>query len=89
MNKHDLVSAIAEKNGTTLQEASYVLELVFEVIEDALVNGETVKIPGFGVFSVKDKAPRKGVIPGTDTQIEIPGKRVVTYKASKTLKERL
>lgn len=89
MNKQDIVSVLAEKNGVSLREASAILESVFEVVGDAIVNGETVKVPNFGIFSVKTRAGRKGVIPGTTEEIEIPEKTVVSFKPSKSLKERL
>jgi DNA-binding protein HU-beta len=89
MNKQDLVSVLAEKNGISLREASVLFESVFEVIEDAILNGETVKVPNFGVFSVKTRAGRDGVVPGTTDIIKIPSKTVVTFRPSKNLKSKL
>lgn len=89
MNKQDIVSVLAEKNGISLREASFLLESVFEVIEDAIVEGQTVKVPNFGVFAVKTRAGRQGVVPGTTDVIEIPSKTVVTFRPSKNLKNKL
>ena len=89
MNKQDLVTELAERNGVSLREASAILETVFEVIEDAILEGKTVKVPNFGVFSVKTRAGRQGVVPGTTDAIEIPSKTVVTFRPSKTLKAKL
>ena len=89
MNKQDLVSVLAEKNGVSLREASAILDSVFEVIEEAIVKGETVKVPNFGVFTVKTRAGRQGVVPGTNNVIEIPSKTVVTFRPSKNLKAKL
>lgn len=88
MNKQEFVQALAEKQGVSLKEASCCLEAVFEVLEGALLAGETVKVNNFGVFSVKERAARKGVVPGSGKTIEIPAKKAVTFKASKTLKEK-
>jgi DNA-binding protein HU-beta len=89
MNKQDLISVLAEKNGVSLREASMLFDSVFEVIEEAIVNGETVKVPNFGVFSVKERAGRQGVMPGTTDVINIPSKTVVTFRPSKNLKGKL
>lgn len=89
MNKQEFVAVLAEKQGVSLKEASLCLETVFEVIEEALLEGETVKVNNFGVFSVKERAARKGVVPNTNQVIDIPAKKVITFKVSKTLKERL
>ena len=89
MNKQEIVSALAEMNGVSLREAAYILESVFEVLEEAIVRGETVKVPNFGIFSVKSRAGRKGVIPGTNDEITIPSKTIVSFKMSKSLKEKL
>lgn len=89
MNKQDLVTVLAEKNGVSLREASTILESVFEVIEEAIINGDTVKVPNFGVFSVRTRAGRQGVVPGTTDVIEIPSKTVVTFRPSKNLKAKL
>ena len=89
MNKQDLVSVLAEKNGVSLREATAILDSVFEVIEEAIVNGDSVKVSNFGVFSVKQRQGRQGVVPGTTDVIDIPSKTVVTFRPSKNLKAKL
>jgi DNA-binding protein HU-beta len=89
MNKQELVAELAAKLGVSLKEAAEALDGVFEVIGDALEKGETVKVAGFGIFSVKERAARKGTIPGTKEVIEIPAKKVVSFKLAKALKESL
>lgn len=88
MNKQDLVSAVAQETGLTAKQTAEVLSATFDAIEAALLKGESVKVPGFGVFSVKERAERTGVVPNTDKKIVIPAKKVVAFKSSKALKEK-
>lgn len=89
MNKQELVAVVAEKMGTTNAEASRFVNTVFDTVTATLCEGECVKLSGFGSFEVKERAERKGFIPGTTTQITIPAKKVVGFKAAKTLKDSL
>lgn len=88
MNKQEFVTTLAERQGVSQKEAAGCLDAVFAVLEEALLAGETVKVNNFGVFAVKERAARKGVVPGSNKVIEIPAKKAVTFKPSKTLKEK-
>lgn len=89
MNKQELVAALAEKLGVSLKEATEVLDGTFEVVTEALLAGDSVKVAKFGVFSVKERAAREGRAPMTGEKIQIPAKKVVSFKVAKDLKERL
>lgn len=89
MNKQDLVAKLSEKLELSSKDAAKVLEATFEVVTEALLAGEDVKVPGFGVFKVKERAAREGVVPNTKEKIEIPAKKVVSFGAAKALKEEL
>ncbi len=87
MKKDELITATAEKLGTTKKEARATLEQVFEVIEDALVSGKKVPMGNLGKLEVRERAERNGVNPSTGEKMVIPASNVVKYKASKYAKE--
>ncbi len=87
MNKSEIVSALADRLELTKREADIAVDTVFESIIDAVSNGEKVNIAGFGVFEVKEKAERRGRNPRTGEEIVIPGKKTLSFKPSKNLKD--
>ncbi|MFH1434850.1 MAG: HU family DNA-binding protein [Pseudomonadota bacterium] len=90
MNKQELsekVHAAYDKLGKG--ESAKLVDDLFEIIITTLLNGEEVKISGFGTFVVKQTAARKGINPKTKEQIMIPSKKAVKFRASKPLKDRL
>ncbi|MEJ2182498.1 MAG: integration host factor subunit alpha [Nitrospirota bacterium] len=87
MTKADLVEIVFEKVGLSKKEAQDIIEIIFDTIRQAFVEGESVKIPGFGTFNVRDKAPRRGRNPQTGEELEITPRRVLTFKASNQLKD--
>lgn len=89
MNKRELTAVLAEKQGLSLKEAGLAVDELVEALAGALAKGEEVKLAGFGTFAVKNRAARKGMVPGTDKVIQIPAKKAVVFRASKSLKERI
>ncbi len=89
MNKTELVRAVAEKTDLTLAVAGDAVNAAVEAIVNALVAGEEVAIPGFGAFKVTDRAARTGRNPQTGETVEIAASKAVSFKVSKTLKEKL
>ncbi|WP_029552162.1 HU family DNA-binding protein [Thermocrinis jamiesonii] len=87
MTKAELVSAIAKGAGITKKQADAALKAAVAAISDALKKGERVAIPGFGIFSVRQRASRKGRNPRTGAVIEIPARKVVVFKPAKDLRE--
>jgi len=87
MTKADLVEIIFEKVGLSKKEAQDIVEIIFDTIKQAFVEGESVKIPGFGTFNVRKKAARRGRNPQTGEELVISPRRVLTFKASNQLKE--
>lgn len=87
MTKADIVAQIYEKIGLSQKEASEMLEIVLSTIKGTLKEGETVKIAGFGNFSVRKKGSRKGRNPKSGEDIEITPRKVVTFKPSMVFKE--
>ncbi|MFO7738899.1 MAG: integration host factor subunit alpha, partial [Desulfatiglandaceae bacterium] len=71
------------------QDAANIIEDLLEIIKNSLENGEDVLVSGFGKFQVKDKAPRRGRNPATDEDMLLDARRVVTFKSSGKLKQRM
>lgn len=87
MKKQELITATAEKLGTTKKEAREVLEGVFEVFGDALVEGKKVPLDGLGKLEIRHRAARKGRNPQTSEEIEIPASNSIGFKVSKAGKD--
>ena len=89
MNKSELVDSIAEKSGLNKTQATDALNAMMESVGEALEEGESVSLVGFGTFSVKDRKARTGRNPKTGEPLEIPASKVPGFKAGKGLKDRL
>ena len=89
MTKAELVSVVRRRTGLGRREAQDVVNVVIEALREAMLRGERIEIRGLGVFTVKERAGRKGKDPRTQEPIEIPPRKTVVFKASKTLKEAL
>lgn len=86
MTKADLVEIIFEKVGLSKKEAQDIIEIIFDTIKEAFVEGNSVKVPGFGTFNVRSKASRRGRNPQTGQEMQITPRRVLTFKSSNQLK---
>ncbi|MCP4005848.1 MAG: integration host factor subunit alpha [bacterium] len=89
MTKADIVETIYERVGFSKKESAELVETVFDVIKEALVNGEKAKFSGFGNFVVREKNARKGRNPQTGEEIQLEARRVLTFKPSLVLKTAL
>ncbi len=87
MNKSELIDAIADDAELTKADAGRALDAVVNAITEALSNGDSVSLVGFGTFSVKDRAERKGRNPQTGAEITIPAAKIPSFKAGKSLKD--
>ncbi len=87
--KSHLVDAIAEQNGFSKKKSTETVETILEIIKSTLVSGEDVLISGFGKFCVKEKRERKGRNPATGEDMMLAPRRVVTFKCSGKLKDRI
>lgn len=86
MTKADLVENIFEKIGLSKKEAQEIIEILFETMKQTFVEGESVKLSGFGTFNVRKKMARRGRNPKTGDDLEITPRRVITFRASNQLK---
>ena len=89
MTKSDLINQIFEKVGLPKKEIQKIVETVFETMKQALAEEEVVKISGFGVFTVRKKGSRIGRNPKTMQTVEIKPRRVVSFRVSEQLKEKV
>jgi len=89
MTKKELVSMVAERNGIPKKTVEMTLEALSEVMVEALLQGEKISFLGLGSFSVLRRASRKGRNPRTGEPLTIPERKVIKFRPSKTLTERL
>ncbi|MCQ2386617.1 MAG: HU family DNA-binding protein [Clostridia bacterium] len=87
MTKSDLIAAVATKAGSSKKDSEKYVGAVLDAITEALANGESVQLVGFGTFEVKDRAARKGINPRTKEEITIEASKLPSFKAGKALKE--
>jgi integration host factor subunit alpha len=87
LTKAQLADLLFDEIGLNKREAKDMVDAFFDLISQSLVNGEDVKLSGFGNFQIRTKAPRPGRNPRTGELIPIAARRVVTFHASSKLKE--
>ncbi|WP_210397282.1 HU family DNA-binding protein [Motiliproteus sediminis] len=87
MQKAELVAAIAESASLTKREAQDALNALTDSVTDALSRGESVSLIGFGTFSQRHRAARKGKNPQTGAVMDIPASNSVAFKPGKALKD--
>ena len=87
ITRADLVEALAKRANLPRAEASRLLTLLLAHIQDALVDGETVKLSRFGNFTVRAKRQRVGRNPKTGEEVPITPRRVVTFRPSQMLRD--
>lgn len=85
----DLTEAVFREMGLSRSESAALVEAVLGEISDALVRGETVKISSFGTFMVRSKGERVGRNPKTGEEVPIHPRRVVSFRPSHLLKDRV
>jgi integration host factor subunit alpha len=89
LTKSHLIEAIAKQNGFTKKQSIETIETILKIIKSTIESGDDVLISGFGKFCVKEKRERKGRNPATGEDMILAPRRVVTFKCSGTLWERV
>jgi integration host factor subunit alpha len=89
VTRADLCEAVYQKVGLSRTESAALVELVLKEITDCLERGETVKLSSFGSFVVRRKGQRIGRNPKTGTEVPISPRRVMVFKPSAILKQRI
>ncbi len=90
LTKADIAARVYRdhRNLTKLQSAE-VVEAFISTAKACMIAGEDLLLSGFGKFNVKDKAPRRGRNPKTGEALQLPSRRVVTFKQSSLLRARV
>lgn len=81
MNKTEFIAEVAQKAEMTKVQAQKAVNAFTEVIAEQMKKGEKVALLGFGTFSVTERSERKGINPQTKTEIVIPARKSVKFKA--------
>ncbi len=90
MTKADIIEQVHEQvKGLSKKQAGEYVEATFNLIKRTLIKGETVKLSGFGNFAVRQKNERVGRNPATGGLMTISKRRVVTFKVSPALRQRV
>jgi|TARA_B110000438_G_C15366473_1_gene458660 integration host factor subunit alpha len=89
ITKNSLVEVIHDEVGLNKREAKEFIEEFFEMIKNALEEGNDIKFSGFGNFILRDKVARPGRNPKTGENVTISERRVVTFKSGLKLKSKL
>lgn len=87
MNKSELIEKVAASADIPKAVAGRALDAVVESITEALKEGDSVVLVGFGTFAVKERAARTGRNPQTGAEIQIAAAKVPGFKAGKALKD--
>ena len=87
LTKADLADLLFEQVGLNKREAKDMVEAFFEEVRNALEQGDSVKLSGFGNFELRTKSERPGRNPKTGEEIQIAEAKVPSFKAGKALKD--
>ena len=89
LTKVQIVESICNQIGFTQKKSSEIIETLLEIIKSRLESGEDVLISNFGKFCVKQKNERKGRNPATGDAMMLAPRKVVTFKCSGKLRDRI
>jgi len=89
MNKQELIEAIANDSNLSKADAKRALEAFIGCVTHQLKKGETVRLIGFGTFSVRKRKARKGINPQTGAEIKIKARKVPHFAPGAELKNAL
>jgi len=89
VNKNDVVNQLSDRTGLSKADTQKAVDGIFDLITDTLKSGEEVRISGFGVFVVSQRAGGKGRNPQTGEEITIKPSRAARFRAGKPLKDAL
>jgi integration host factor subunit alpha len=87
VTRADLVEALANRTNMQRADANRLLTRMLDMVQDALVEGDTVKLSRFGNFNVRTKRQRVGRNPKTGEEVPITPRRVVTFRPSQMLRD--
>ncbi len=89
LTKDKLITLLQAQVGLDKQESRQIVEGLLGIMKDTLAQGEEVLISGFGKFSVRQKNARQGRNPQTKESLVLTARKVLVFKASGVLRERI
>ena len=89
LTRADLSEAMVQKVGLPRNECQDLVELILKEVSDALAVGQSVKLSSFGSFGIRSKGQRVGRNPKTGEEVPITPRRVLVFKPSNIMKERI
>ena len=89
LTRADLAEAVFQKVGLPRNESAEIVELVLREIVSSLERGDTVKLSSFGSFGIRNKGQRIGRNPKTGQEVPITPRRVLVFRASNIMKQRI
>jgi integration host factor subunit alpha len=89
LTRADLAETLNRQIGLSRADASTMIESILDHMTDALIDGENVKVSGFGTFVLRDKGQRIGRNPKTGIEVPITPRRVLTFRASQGMRQRV
>ena len=89
LTRADLAEMLNRQVGLSRADAASMVESILGHMTSALLNGDTVKISGFGTFVLRDKAERIGRNPKTGVEVPITPRRVLTFRASQGMRQKV
>jgi integration host factor subunit alpha len=89
LTRADLAEALHKEIGLSRADSAQIVEQILKEMCESLSRGENVKISGFGTFVLRDKGERVGRNPKTGVEVPIAPRRVLTFRASQMMRERI
>ena len=89
LTKAKIAETIQEELGFPMNRSAELVETMLELMKQNLAEGDDILISGFGKFSVKQKRQRKGRNPATGEDMMLPARKIVTFKCSSVLRDRI
>ncbi|HEX8384480.1 MAG TPA: integration host factor subunit alpha [Sphingomonas sp.] len=89
LTRADLAEALHKEVGLSRADSAQIVEQILKEMCESLSRGENVKISGFGTFVLRDKGERVGRNPKTGVEVPIAPRRVLTFRASQMMRERI
>ena len=89
LTKSRIIDSVQEETGLPRKRCDELVEELLEIIKEILANGENLMVSGFGKFCVKEKKARKGRNPATGDDLLLDERKVVTFKCSQGLREKI
>lgn len=89
MTKRDIVKTLADKFALSQVDARKIVQGTFDAIVNTLVEQGRIELRNFGVFEVKTRKPRRARNPRTGEPVEVPARRVVTFKPGRLMESRI